>query len=106
MRFTLAALTLLTMAGCATGNAVIHTDGSAEVTWTRFGTDTAFSMTPEGSLTYSSNPSAMATQAASPAVLDAVKLGLTLAANPAPERLVAPAPAVVADRSSPSWPAN
>lgn len=107
MRFALAVLALAALAGCATGQATIHADGSAEVTWTRFGTDTAFAMTPDGSLNYSSNPSAMATQQASQAVLEAVKLGLTLATSQStPERLAAPAPAVVADRSSPSWPSD
>lgn len=83
MRLTLTAIAVLALASCAQGNIELTspTGEVARVQFTRVGTDTGFSMGPDGTLTYSSNPSAIAQQQALQGTMDALKLGLMLAST-------------------------
>jgi hypothetical protein len=71
----------LALAGCAQGTIEVSApDGSrAKVAFSRVGADTALTLTPEGALTYSSNPTQVAQQQAQDALFKALALGLTLA---------------------------
>lgn len=89
----LAAIAVLALAGCAQGNIEFTsaTGDTARVQFTRFGADTSFTMGPDGSIGYSSNPSAVAQQQIQQGTLQALKMGLLLGGAPAtlPGRLLA-----------------